>query len=422
MGSINTETETVIKKILPYMKRRGYNIEQDFDFETAVSTTDRYTKGYVDILVTLGKKTPFFLIEAKRLGKNLTKKDRDQAILYARSKEIKVPFVVVTNGKDIQCFNTKNKQRIIWNGKRSDKVPSRSQIEKVVKTLRIKPDEVIINISNDESLPYRHGLPLRQLNALFARGHNTIRKIEKDEDYAFADFSKLLFLKLLEEKNDLDESFSLPYSYKFYELAEYSIQNADQVKNAIKSMISQIVTDTSYGEVLIEPLRLENPKTFLGLVKDLASVSFCDCSVDSKGAAFEYYVRATLKGKKLGQYFTPRELVQVMTCLIGEDKIINSVIMGSKLKVLDPACGTGGFLVYLMQEALGKLQVKLKNRDITKESYDQCVKRIKEDIFYGSDANRGVAASAKMNMIIAGMDIHTLSMRTAFQLKQLIGV
>jgi len=29
MGSINTETETVIKKILPYMKRRGYNIEQD---------------------------------------------------------------------------------------------------------------------------------------------------------------------------------------------------------------------------------------------------------------------------------------------------------------------------------------------------------------------------------------------------------
>lgn len=38
MGSINTETETVIKKILPYMKRRGYNIEQDFDFETAVST------------------------------------------------------------------------------------------------------------------------------------------------------------------------------------------------------------------------------------------------------------------------------------------------------------------------------------------------------------------------------------------------
>lgn len=388
------------------MKRRGYDIEQDFDYETAVSTTDRYTKGYVDILVTLGRKTPLFLIEAKRIGKNLTNKDRDQAVSYARSKEIKVPFVVVTNGRDIQCFNTKNKQRIIWDGKRSDKVPARSQVEKVVKTLRAKPDEVVISISNDASLPFRQTLPLRQLNALFAKGHNTIRKIEKDEDYAFADFSKLLFLKLLEEKNDLDESFSLPYSYRFYELAETPIHNADQVKIAVKSMIDQIINYTSYGDVLREPLRLEHPKTFLGLVKDLASVSFCDCSVDSKGAAFEYYVRATLKGKKLGQYFTPRELVQVMACLVGEDKIVNSVIMGSQLKVLDPACGTGGFLVYLMQDALSKLQDRLKNREITRASYDQCVKKIKEEIFYGSDANRGVAASAKMNMIIAG-DGHT---------------
>lgn len=406
MGSINTETETVIKKILPYMKRRGYDIEKDFDFETAVSTTDRYTKGYVDILVTLGKAHPLFLIEAKRIGKNLTNKDRDQAISYARSKDIKVPFVVVTNGKDIQCFNSKNKQRIIWDGKRSDKIPSRSQVENVVKTLRAKPDEIIISISNDDSLPFRQGLPLRQLNALFAKGHNTIRKIEKDEDYAFADFSKLLFLKLLEEKNDLEENFSLPYSFRFHELAEIPIRNADQVKSAIESMIGQIIQNTSYGDVLREPLRLENPKTFLELVKNLASVSFCDCSVDSKGAAFEYYVRATLKGKKLGQYFTPRELVQVMTCLVGEDKIINSVIMGSTIKVLDPACGTGGFLVYLMQETLNKLEIKMKKRELTKANYDQCAKKIKEEIFYGSDANRGVAASAKMNMIIIG-DGHT---------------
>ena len=406
MSSINTETETVIKKILPYMKRRGYDIEKDFDFETAVNTTDRYTKGYVDILVTLGKRNPLFLIEAKRIGKNLTNKDRDQAISYARSKEIKVPFVVVTNGRDIYCYNTKNKDRILWDGKRSDKIPSRAQIEKVVKNLRIKPDEINISISNDESLPFRQGLPLRQLNALFAKGHNVIRKIEKDEDFAFADFSKLLFLKLLEEKSDLDDSFRLPYSYRFFELAETTMNNADQVKNAIENMITQIVNNTPYGDVLQEPLRLHNPKTFLVLVKDLASVSFCDCSVDSKGAAFEYYVRATLKGKKLGQYFTPREVVQLMTYLVGEDKIINSVINNSKIKVLDPACGTGGFLVYLMQEALNKLKIRMENRELTKENYDDCVRRIKEEVFYGSDANRGVAASAKMNMIIAG-DGHT---------------
>lgn len=83
MSSINTETETVIKKILPYLFRRGY-VTEDLDFETGVTTTDNYAKGYVDILVTCGKAKPLFLIEAKRISKKLTAKDRDQAITYAK--------------------------------------------------------------------------------------------------------------------------------------------------------------------------------------------------------------------------------------------------------------------------------------------------------------------------------------------------
>ncbi|MQT45121.1 N-6 DNA methylase, partial [Pseudomonas sp. FSL R10-0765] len=77
----------------------------------------------------------------------------------------------------------------------------------------------------------------------------------------------------------------------------------------------------SYGEVLENDLLLKNPKTFQYVVKELAAVSFYDCSLDSKGAAFEYFVRATLKGKKLGQYFTPRELVQTMLSIVGQKKI-----------------------------------------------------------------------------------------------------
>lgn len=368
--------------------------------------TDSYSKGFVDILVTLGKKNAAFLIEAKRISKKLTNKDRDQAISYARAKEIKVPFVVVTNGVDIQCFNTKNKKRILWDGKAIDKIPSRTQIPKVLKELKKDPDATYIPISNDTSLPYRPGLPLRQLNALFYKGHSTIRKIEKNEEFAFADFSKLLFLRLLEEKADLDESFELPYSYRFFELAEAPAKNADQVKVAVEAMIKGIVDQTPYGEVLEDAIHLKNPKTFLSLIKDLSSVSFCDCSVDSKGAAFEYYVRATLKGKKLGQYFTPRELVQVMNALVGENKIVNAVMSNTEIKVLDPACGTGGFLVYLLQDSLSKLQKKLQNREITQATYDKLSKQIKGKVFYGSDANEGVAASAKMNMIIAG-DGHT---------------
>lgn len=406
MTSIKTETETVIKKILPYLQRRGYDLSTDLDFETAVSRTDRYSKGYVDILVTAGKSKPLFLIEAKRISKTLTNKDRDQAISYGTSKDLKVPFVVVTNGIDIQCFNTKNSKRILWDGKAVDKIPTKEQLKLVTRTLKTDPDEVNIAISNDKSLPFRPGLPLRQLNALFYKSHSTIRKIEKNEENAFADFSKLLFLKLLEEKSDIEEDFNLPYSYRFHELASKPTSESDQVRDSILSMIDTITKRTPYGEVLEEEIKLKNPKTFHNIISSLSSVSFYDCSLDSKGAAFEYFVRATLKGKKLGQYFTPRELVQVMLAMIGKRKILNSVMSGTSLKVLDPACGTGGFLVHLMQNSIDQLGEMLKSREVTKSNYDKLIKTIKEDTFYGSDANEGVAASAKMNMIIAG-DGHT---------------
>lgn len=95
-----------------------------------------------------------------------------------------------------------------------------------------------------------------------------------------------------------------------------------------------------------------------------------------------------------------------MLVLIGREKIVNSIISGTNIKVLDPACGTGGFLVFLMQDAINQLKQKLEKREINNITYTTSIKKIKEEIFWGSDANEGVAASAKMNMIIAG-DGHT---------------
>ncbi|WP_373525558.1 N-6 DNA methylase [Nostoc sp.] len=402
-SSIKTETETVIKKILPYLRRREYDIEKDFDFETPVRTENRYNLGYADILVTLGKSKPIFVIEAKRTSHKLTDKDRDQAIEYG--KGLGVLFVVVTNGKDIQCFNVANKELIKWNGKLTEKIPTKSQLIKVINILKTNKAETNITLADDKTLPFRPGLPLKQLNSLFSRCHNAIRKIEKDEDNAFADFSKLLFLKLLEEKADSSD-FVLPYSSRFFELAERPNTESDQVQTLIVDMINKIKNKTSYGEVLNDPIKLRHPKTFQYIVCELATVSFQDSSLDSKGAAFEYFVRATLKGKKLGQYFTPRPLIELMSNIVGKEKILNAIQSGSSIKVIDPACGTGGFLVYLMQENLRTLSEKLESRIITKKTHDALIGKIMNSVFFGSDANQGVACAAKMNMIIAG-DGHT---------------
>ncbi len=404
MASVRTETETVIKRILPYLQRRGYDPVQDFDYETGVSSTTRYKQGYVDILVLGAGKKPAFLVEAKRSSRRLNAKDIEQAMDYGRS--VKVSFVVVTNGADIQCYNVANGEAIRWDGKLEGKIPSKTQLATVLKALRATPALTNVPLSKDATLPFRPGLPLKQLNALFARCHSTIRKIEKNEEYAFSDFSKLLFLKLLEEKADVDPAAKLPYSYLFHELAAKPDRESDQVKVAILSMINEIKSKRNYGDVLSDAIHLKQPKTFHYIVKQLSAVSFEDSGLDYKGAAFEYFVRATLKGKKLGQYFTPRPLVELMTRLIGKEAIVGAAIAGVPTKVLDPACGTGGFLVFMLKQGLSQLRAKLDSRSITKAVYDSAARRLKADIFFGSDANEGVAAAAKMNMIIAG-DGHT---------------
>jgi type I restriction enzyme M protein len=401
--TLHSETDTVVKRILPYLRRRGYNIETDIDFETPTKHPERYTKGYIDLLVVCGKTKPQFLIEAKRSTRTLNEKDAKQAVDYGRAQT--VPFVIVTNGGDIRAYNSKTGKPIKWNGQLVDKLPTRDQLKIVINALKVNPESSDIHLGVDNTLPFRPGLPLKQLNTLFKRCHDVVRKIEKNEEHAFDDFSKLLFLKLPEEKEDV-AGFTLPYSYRFHELAQRPESESDQVQNAIESMIQAIKTKTTYGEVLGVSIHLKRAKTFRYIVQQLAKVSFYDSSLDSKGAAFEYFVRATLKGKKLGQYFTPRPVVRLMSVLVGRDKIYNSIRSGASTKVLDPACGTGGFLVYLTQDALSRANADLSKSNLTKKSYDEIAKRLMRETFWGADANEGVACAAKMNMIIAG-DGHT---------------
>lgn len=399
MTSVRTETETVIKRVLPYLRRRGYDVEADLDFETPAKSLERYNNGYVDVNVTCGRAQPVFIIEAKRTSRKLTAKDRDQALAYGRS--LKVLFVVVTNGQDIQIFNTDTGEPIRWDGRLTSKIPRRDQLPKVVSHLKANRKSSDVPLSSDSSLPFRPGLPLKQLNGLFARCHTRIRNIEKSDKHDFADFSKLLFLKLLEEKSDASDDFKLPYTYRFFELAEKPAAVADQVKDAVNQMLDA-VRKKEYGDVLVDPIHLKDPKTYHYIVQQLAGVSFTDSGLDTKGAAFEYFVRATLKGKRLGQYFTPRPLVELMTVLIGRQAIVGSLMSGVDVRVLDPACGTGGFLVFLMKDGLSQLGALLQSRRITKATHDSLAKKLKEEVFHGSDANEGVASAAKMNMIIAG--------------------
>lgn len=396
---VSSETDTVIKKIIPYLMRRGYELD-DMEFETPTVREERLAKGFVDLLISVPFAKPALLIEAKRSGKKLSERDRNQALSYGKAH--KVLFVVLTNGTQIKCYNTSNGEQISWDGRSVEKVPTKEQLKTVLSHLKKNKDASIVPLGTDLSMPFRPGLSPKQLNALFYACHSDIRRIEKTEERAFQDFSKLLFLKLLEEKfdaegRDLDDY----YSYRFHELADIPDSKADRVRDAVRIMLDTLA-DKGFGDVLVEPISLKRTETYQKIVRRLSAVSFMDSSFDSKGAAFEYYVRATLKGKKLGQYFTPRAVIHLMTVLIGRQKITRSLMSGSPIRVLDPACGTGGFLVYLMKESLAFIEGEFKSGHITAAAREELIDKVRKNVFFGSDANDSVASAAKMNMIIAG--------------------
>jgi type I restriction enzyme M protein len=394
-----SESETVIKRIIPYLLRRGYDLEKDLSFGDPVELAGGARTGFVDILVHCGRTNPVFVIEAKRDGTNITGKHHAQALDYGVS--IGVLLVAVTNGHEFELLNATTRKPLSLNGVAIDRIPTKKDLlGEVLKQLKREPVLSNIILPSDRALPYRPGLPLSKLNHLIKQCHNTIRKIEKNEENAFADFSKFMFLKLLEEKWDQKQE-SPPYSFTFHELAATPSGKGDRVKAAVNSMIATIRKNILYGEVLADPIKLTKDASYLSIAKLVASVSFTDCDLDSKGAAFEYFVRATLKGKKLGQYFTPRPLVRLMLHLGHWEQILKGLSAGGDFKVLDPACGTAGFLVLAMNQCLEDIDGQVASKSIHKGTAEALRRRVKEDVFYGIDAHHGVACSAKMNMIIA---------------------
>ena len=85
------------------------------------------------------------------------------------------------------------------------------------------------------------------------------------------------------------------------------------------------------------------------VASELAKYSFLDATVDVKGTAYETIVSNTLK-QEAGQFFTPRNIIKCMVEMLDPDQ---------NCRVLDPACGSGGFLVMVLDHVRHKIAKNL---------------------------------------------------------------
>ena len=129
-------------------------------------------------------------------------------------------------------------------------------------------------------------------------------------------------------------------------------------------------------------------------VDAIADLNVCDTHLEILDGFFEYLVGHVAKGAK-GQYFTPRQIVEL--CV----KIIDP--RPSEM-ILDPACGSGGFLIHALNHNARRL-------DVSPHEYGS-------KFLWGCDFDARAVQIAKTLMLVAGdggANLHQLnSLRKPF--------
>lgn len=258
--------------------------------------------------------------------------------------------------------------------------------------------------------------PMDMVKNAFLRCHRIIWKSEKmSPQAAFVEFAKLLFVKLWEDRKLRDDPEMLERIGKKEPLPASAVRFstkwiADQESNdpnpvdallfrQLVEFLEQEITQRRRKRIFEPSERLKlSPGTAKRVVEELEDYYLFGIDEDLNGRMFEAFLAATMRGQALGQYFTPRSVVKMITRLAhlkaerGPEGIE---------RVLDGCCGTGGFLI----EALTEMRRQVwDNKSLTAKERTALLEEVANEAIYGIDAGRDpmVARIARINMYLHG--------------------
>ncbi|WP_270967374.1 N-6 DNA methylase [Campylobacter upsaliensis] len=303
----------------------------------------------------------FIAIELKKSSQKDLREAKEQALSYANF--LKADYALATNGKEKIALYIKEDSNDLIND-----IPPYGGNAPIWKYLRNSKDSDISKITTDE------------LKTLLEKIHNYLwNGGKRNPAEAFSEFSKIIFTKIMDEKiAEYDPDYKLE-NYEFQ-------KNRDEDKFALEKRIKGLYQKYKEKDsnVFDNALILDADEIKF-LVENLESISLSETDLDIKGKVFQKFFADFFKGTA-GQYFTPLNIVRFM---------VECFDLRQNDLVLDPSCGSGGFLLQTLQY----MQEKSKKLD---GEYNQ--KRFwhsfAEKNLYGIEISGGISQTAKMNMII----------------------
>lgn len=227
----------------------------------------------------------------------------------------------------------------------------------------------------------------KSMNSLFdiqlSKEDNLLKRFEEIHDYIYAndglspqqtleEFIKILFIKVFDE-NENSNKFTISAE-------EWNLIKAGKTNQSLTERISNLFEHTkhAYTDVFDSDDRIKLTPNALGFtVNKLQSISLLNSSQDAKGLAFQKFLSHHEKDGR-GQFFTPEPVI---------DFCIEMIQPKPNETIIDPACGSGGFLISTLK------YLQRNNNDLNTSVY------VSNHLF-GLDINKSIARIAKMKLLL----------------------
>jgi len=320
-----------------------------------------------------------------------------------KSKKLKLTYFIVTNCKTTIFYNSHTKKEIKLNNN-----PIREfqtiDIFRLIKN-KLEKNKLLDNIkTNVDSLS---AISEAIFNKKLWELATIYRNINFTNNQEKIDFTiGFVSLKFFEEKEQVENKKDRTKIY----WTECSDENENKIVGNLSEYIKRLERETNFTEFkeLMETVRMaisgEKGKSPLIDPADVKQIYEVITSMgplhgtgfDLFGAVYEMFASSKEK-KDFGEYFTRRHYTHIFSKLLLEnEKVFNK---DRKFRILDLACGTGGFLTE-------SFKILKSNYDVSRTLDKGAIKFLAKDCFYGVDVREANIQRTKLNMFLVG-DGHT---------------
>lgn len=428
-----SEADVSSKFILPLLDALGWDINNIDE----VKEQRRTLSGPVDYTLAVNRK-PRLLVELKKFTESLDgyrdirghkETFPEQATRYAW--HLKVEWVVLTNFKEIRLYNSYYKNPAdglrlqlryphfssdfdrLWILSRQNVASGElDKIERKVERKNI--DEAVL-----EDL-----LEIRRLLSESVRSNNPALRLEDAKENIQKIMDRLIVIRVAEDRG------LLGFESLYRELDSWKNRGLPTpFMRSLKSVFRDF--DDVYNTKLFEPHHCEDliidNNILEKIIEILYRYNFDLISADVLGAIYEDYLGHVLEEttksgvqivesrearKKQGIYYTPTHLVEyVVRSTLGELlRKCKSPEEVARIKVLDPACGSGSFLIKAFDvirewydDYNSRLKTKGNSLDVHFQTINDVCHRILSENLFGVDIDPQAAEIASVNLMLKAL-------------------